>query len=161
MLHQAYADASMLSAVRQHPAAASDDELRRLLQHILEAHRFWTRLCRGLPRAVELDSSVPAPLSEVIEQFRSTHAEEIDWVNRLQQTDLDQTVESDYFPGRRITVAEALTQVCLHSQGHRAQCASRLRLLGGEPPSTDYIHWVENRPTALVFDDGFDAPPDA
>jgi uncharacterized damage-inducible protein DinB len=41
-----------------------------------------------------------------------------------------------------ITVAEALTQCVMHSQHHRGQNAARLRELGGEPPTTDYIVWL-------------------
>ena len=41
-------------------------------------------------------------------------------------------------PPLSITVAEALTQCVMHSQHHRGQNASRLRELGGEPPTTDY-----------------------
>jgi uncharacterized damage-inducible protein DinB len=37
-------------------------------------------------------------------------------------------------------------QVCLHSHGHRAQAAKMLRRLGGEPPATDFILWLANRP---------------
>jgi uncharacterized damage-inducible protein DinB len=37
-------------------------------------------------------------------------------------------------------------QICLHSHGHRAQSASRLRALGVTPPPTDYILWVMERP---------------
>jgi uncharacterized damage-inducible protein DinB len=34
-------------------------------------------------------------------------------------------------------------QICLHSQGHRAQCASKLRALGGVPPVLDYVLWIK------------------
>jgi len=57
-------------------------------------------------------------------------------------------VETPFLPGSHFSVAQALTQVCLHSQGHRAQCATRLRLLGGTPPATDFILWVKDRKPA-------------
>ncbi len=44
-------------------------------------------------------------------------------------------------PPLTITVAEALTQCAMHSQYHRGQNATRLRELGGEPPTTDLIYW--------------------
>lgn len=37
---------------------------------------------------------------------------------------------------------EALLQACLHSVHHRAQIASRIRDIGGEPPQIDYIYWI-------------------
>jgi uncharacterized damage-inducible protein DinB len=39
-----------------------------------------------------------------------------------------------------------LLQVCLHSQGHRAQAAKLLRALGGTPPMLDFILWRVDRP---------------
>ena len=44
-------------------------------------------------------------------------------------------------PPLTITVAEALTQCAMHSHYHRGQNATRLRELGGEPPTTDLIFW--------------------
>ena len=37
---------------------------------------------------------------------------------------------------------EALIQACLHSIHHRGQNATRLRELGGDPPTIDYIIWI-------------------
>ena len=51
-------------------------------------------------------------------------------------------------PGGSCSIAQAYLQVCLHSQGHRSQCASRLRALGGQPPVTDFIVWLTDRPQA-------------
>jgi uncharacterized damage-inducible protein DinB len=57
-------------------------------------------------------------------------------------------LETPFIPGRSFSVAQALTQVCFHSHGHRAQCSMRLRLLGGTPPAMDFLHWLGERPTA-------------
>jgi len=45
----------------------------------------------------------------------------------------------------KVAVREALMQVGLHGQWRRAQCASRLRVPGREPPSLDYILWIKKR----------------
>ena len=50
-------------------------------------------------------------------------------------------------PDRQTTLGEALTQVCLHSHGHRAQCATRLRMLGGRT-ATNGLHSMGERSTA-------------
>ena len=57
---------------------------------------------------------------------------------------LDELVQIPWFqdPACRIPVREALLQVALHSHGHRAQNATRLRELGGQAPTTDYIVWL-------------------
>jgi uncharacterized damage-inducible protein DinB len=46
-----------------------------------------------------------------------------------------------------VTVAEALTQVAMHTQHHRGQLMTRLKALGGQPQNVDYIIWAwKNRP---------------
>ena len=144
--HQAYADALLLMAIQRHEAASKDQELRTLLHHILIAHRFWLHLSQGLPFSVEAENVVPATLDEIITGYKETQAQENTWLERLEESDLIRTVESLYLPNRKVAVREGLMQVCLHSQWHRAQCATRLRMLGGEPPSLDYIFWVKERP---------------
>jgi hypothetical protein len=37
-----------------------------------------------------------------------------------------------------------MIQVALHSQGHRSQCASRVRALGGIPAPMDFVLWVRD-----------------
>ena len=52
-------------------------------------------------------------------------------------------------PPLTISVTEALTQCAMHSHHHRGQNATRLRELGGVPPSTDLIVWYwKGRPQA-------------
>jgi uncharacterized damage-inducible protein DinB len=144
--HQAHADASMLMAIKRHQVALIDQELRKLIHHILVSHRFWIHLSQGLPFNVEVESVVPATFDELAERFQTTQEQELAWLNQLQAVDLARVLESQYLPAGPVTVGEALTQVCLHSHGHRAQCAARLRMLGGEPPPADYILWAKNRP---------------
>src|SRR5206468_7789179 len=129
--HQACADASVIGAIRRHDAASRDLELRTKLHHILVTHRFWTRLSQGLPFVVEDESKVPDSLDPLVRQFQQTYDEVRPWLAQLQDAELTRMLESPFFEGRKYSVRDGLMQVCLHSQGHRAQCASRLRLLGG------------------------------
>ena len=147
--HQAYADASMMNAIKQHEITAQDQGIRTLLHHMLVAHRFWIHLSQGLPFVVDDERVVPESLETIMAQYRATQMLEQEWLARIEESDLSRTLESPYFPGRRICVSEALMQVCLHSQGHRSQCATRLRLLGGEPPPVDYILWLKDRPAPV------------
>jgi uncharacterized damage-inducible protein DinB len=147
--HQAYADASIINAIRRHPIAAGDRELRTLLHHILVSHRYWIHLCQGLPFSGEQEREVPDSLDPIAARFRDTHAQEREWLARINESDLSRTLESPFLPGRCIAVSAALMQVCLHSHAHRSQCATRLRILGGEPPSMDFIFWVNERPTPV------------
>jgi uncharacterized damage-inducible protein DinB len=144
--HQAWADASMMNAIKRHDAAARDPELRRLLHHVLLAHRFWVHLCQGLPFSADKERDEPESLESIAARYRETQRQEREWLDRIEESDSARTLESAYLPGRHIAVWEALIQVCLHSQGHRSQCAARLRLLGGEPPTLDFILWSKDRP---------------
>jgi uncharacterized damage-inducible protein DinB len=147
--HQAHADAAIFKAVRGHEAAAADPELRSLLHHILLAHRFWLHLILGLPFAVAEESKIPESLDEIAARYRETQAREKEWLATLQESDLSRMLESPYFPDRRVAVSQGVMQVCMHSQGHRSHAAARLRSLGGEPPPTDFIFWLKDRPSPV------------
>lgn len=140
--HKVYANTQLLTAIGSCPAAASDAELRGLLHHVLVSNRFWLMLSLGRPFAFEQETIVPSTLAALRENFEATHDLELDWLARATTADLSGVIESPRLPGHRFTVAQAMTQICLHSQGHRAQCATRLRSLGGIPPTLDYIRWV-------------------
>jgi uncharacterized damage-inducible protein DinB len=144
--HKGYANAALVKAIRQHEVAAQDVELRNILHHIILANRFWLRLILELPFAVEEESRVPESLEAIALQYRETHAQEMEWVSQVQEPDLARILETPFLPGQSCSVAQALIQVCLHSHGHRAQCATRLRLLGGTPPNMDFILWLKERP---------------
>jgi len=40
------------------------------------------------------------------------------------------------------TLAETILQVAMHTAYHRGQVAARIRELGGEPQTTDFILWI-------------------
>lgn len=146
--HQGYANAALVKAIGQHPAAAQDPELRGLLHHIILANRFWLSLSLGRPFAVEAESSIPESLDAITARYRETHEQELAWLAGVQEPDLARTLETSFLPDHRLSVAQAWVQVCMHSQGHRAQGAARLRLLGGTPPSMDFVLWLKARPAA-------------
>ena len=145
MAHKAYANSLMLSAIREHPQAATDPELLELLHHILVSNRFWTLTCLGLPFDRAQETIVPATLDALIESYDATQRDESAWMARATEPEMSRTIDSPLIPGARCTVAQAMMQVCMHSQGHRSQCAKMLRRLGGTPPMTDFILWLANR----------------
>jgi len=145
--HKGYANASLLKAIRQHEPAAQDPELRKLLHHIILANRFWLRLTLGLPFVIEEESQAPESLEAVAEQYRETHAQEMEWLAQVQEIELARVLETSFIPDFSCSVAQAMMQVCLHSHGHRAQCAIRLRKLGGTPPNMDFILWLKDHPS--------------
>lgn len=144
--HKWTANACLLKAIGQHEKAAHDEELRKLLHHVLLANRFWFSLSAGRAFVLEEESTVPQSLEGVTTNYRETCVQESEWLSHLQESDLVRSIETPYMPGQRFSLAEVLMQVCMHSHGHRAQCATRLRLLGGTPPPLDFIVWLKDRP---------------
>jgi uncharacterized damage-inducible protein DinB len=146
--HQGYANAALLRAVRSYEKAAKDEELRKLLHHIILANRFWLMLICGRAFALDHESQVPESLEILVNRYQETHVQELGWISQLQEADLARRVETPFIPGCTFSIAEAYMQVVMHSHGHRSQCAARLRLMGGKPPGLDFILWLKDRPHA-------------
>jgi len=146
--HKGHANAAMLTAVRRNPTAASDPELWELLHHILLANRFWLLTVLGLPFVHE-DEARPSPSFDALtHRYGSTQAQEATWLETATEGDLARILDDARIPNGRCSVSHALMQVCMHSHGHRAQCATLLRRHGGVPPTTDFILWLTSRPSA-------------
>ncbi len=146
MAHKWHADAAMLTAVRGNDAAAADPEIRELLLHTLLSNRFWLAQAREVPFELEIEASAPESLDALIGRYCETQGQEASCLTTASAADLARPITSHFFPGETFTVLQGLTQVCMHSQGHRAQCAKMFRRHGGVPPMTDYIIWLTNRP---------------
>ncbi len=143
--HKGYANAAVLAAVR-HSEAAADGELLDLLHHILIANRFWICAVRRVPFVGATEASVPRTVESLTAAFRATQDEELAWLSEATDADCAATLTHALMPGGACSVGDALTQVCLHSHGHRAQIAKLLRRHGVVPPQTDFIVWLTERP---------------
>jgi uncharacterized damage-inducible protein DinB len=144
--HQAWADASMLGAVRACPAAYEDEKLRQTLHHMITVQRAFLAVFVKWPLDLNAELKPPESLDVLVARFRETHPAEIAFVKGLDDASLTRVIETPWLPGAKLTLAQALMQVLLHSQSHRGQCASRLRAAGGEPPTLDFILWLKDRP---------------
>jgi uncharacterized damage-inducible protein DinB len=71
--HKSWANANLLRAFEQHPAA-EEEELRKMLHHILVSNRFWLLAILGRPFAREDEMEVPANLAGILERFKETNA---------------------------------------------------------------------------------------
>ncbi|HVG56157.1 MAG TPA: DinB family protein [Vicinamibacterales bacterium] len=151
--HKGHANAALLTAIRQNPAAASDPELWELLHHILLANRFWLLTVLGLPFVHEDEARSSPSFDALIHRYGSTQTQEAEWLETATEGDLVRMLEDALIPSGACSVSQALMQVCLHSHGHRAQCAKLLRRHGGVPPPSDFILWLASRPTLSVQDD--------
>lgn len=140
--HQAWADAAILKAVREQDGAFADEEIRKLLHHIATVQRFFLSRFTGDPFDMEQAQKAPATMEEMEKRFDEAHRGGIDYAGRLNEAELDRTIDFPRAPEFHPAIRDALMQVVMHSEHHRAQCAARLRALGAKPPATDYILWV-------------------
>lgn len=122
-----------------------DDELRKLFLHILVGNRYWLLLTLGQPFVDEAEKRIPDSHSALIARFAETEKLEMNWLTGVNPSDLDRRLQPRALPEITVTVAKAMLQAALHSQGHRSQCATRLRALGGSPPPTDYVLWLRDQ----------------
>jgi uncharacterized damage-inducible protein DinB len=144
--HKGYANAAILGAVRENPATAADGDLNALLHHVLLANRFWMLAILGRPFDAEHESRGAQSFDDLVQRFSSTQDQETTWLAGASEADLTHVLRDPRIPGGECSVAAALLQVCLHSHGHRAQVAKRLREHGTVPPTTDFITWLTSRP---------------
>ena len=144
--HKWWANASLLHAIENHPAAAEDEELRRMLHHILFSNRFWLFTILGLPFVREDEMLIPANLAGVIDRLKVTEHLESEWLSKANKSDLERMLETRTSRlGIDVSVRQAILQICMHTHGHRAQCTTRLRALGGIPPGTDFVLWIKDQ----------------
>jgi uncharacterized damage-inducible protein DinB len=143
--HKGHADAALLRAVGRHDAAASDPAIWELLHHVLLANRFWLLAILEQPFHLEDEARLSDAFDALVERYARTQAQESAWLERATEADLARSLTGPLVPGGRCSVAQAIMQVCLHSQGHRAQCAKLLRGHGVTPPATDFILWLASR----------------
>ncbi len=146
--HKGHANAALLQAIQAHPPAIADPDLLGLLHHILLANRLWLLTVLGAPFVLEDESRPSDSFEGLVERYAGMQRQEQLWLDAASETDLERTVTGPLIPGNACAIGQAFLQVCLHSHGHRAQCATRLRHLGGVPPATDFILWLTHREPA-------------
>jgi uncharacterized damage-inducible protein DinB len=144
--HQAWADAEMWRFVSATPAAESDKKVLELLNHTHAVQRFFLSAVQSEPLTRE-ELVKEIPLVKLCESFRRFHEEADRYLSKVRESHLHDPVVVPWFPEFQPRVSEVLTQVFMHSQHHRAQLATLLRQLGGDPQPLDYIVWAsKSRP---------------
>ena len=142
--HQAWSDAEHWRAIEAHTPARDDEVIRRRLHHIHLVQRLF--IWAVDERNTEFSFGKPEDF-KTFQELRSfaqgSHRLIDEYVTGLNEIRLAKPVTFSLFkdPPLTISVSEALTQSVMHSQWHRAQNATRLRELGGEPPTVDLIIW--------------------
>jgi uncharacterized damage-inducible protein DinB len=153
--HQEWADAAHWRAIGACEAAREDPAIRLLLLHIHVVQRYFMFACAD----GEGQPDVPAPedfptFAALKDYARASHRRVQAFVGALADARLEERVHIPWFkdPPLILAVREAMTQCAMHSHYHRAQNATRLRLLGGEPPGTDLIVWYSKGRPAPDWD---------
>jgi len=147
--HMEWADALIWKAVLASPAAAEDKNVRDRLMHIHMTQKaflqIWTE--QKLDRFQELTFPTTATLYQWVTPYYLELRQFLEALRDAQLTEPSPVPWAKYFvpKGREPTVTtlgETLFQVTSHSTYHRGQLNTRLRSLGVEPPSVDYIAWL-------------------
>jgi uncharacterized damage-inducible protein DinB len=154
--HLAWADASMWRSVCAVPAAEADERLIALLHHLHLVQWIYLGLWREeMPALTEAKAYRDA--AAVLDWARPYHPQAAAFIGALTDNALDRVVTFPWadqiaqrFGGAApATLRDTIAQVLFHTTYHRAQVATRVRDLGGEPALTDYIAWIwMHRPRA-------------
>lgn len=142
--HQAWADSAILKAVADQEGAYADEEIRKLLHHMAVVQRFFLSLAQARPFDMERERQVPAAAADLERLFRGAHEDGAAYTAALTDEQLSRRLNFPQMPDFHPQVRDALIQVAMHSEHHRAQIAMRLRAMGAKPPVTDYIMWVRS-----------------
>jgi uncharacterized damage-inducible protein DinB len=149
--HQAWADAEMWRYLGATPAAHSDKKVLELLAHTHSVQRFFLSAVLGEPLTRE-ELAKEIPLPDLRESYREYHVQADRFLSKMRDSHLKDVVVVPWFPDFQPKVSEALTQVAMHTQHHRAQILMLLRQSGGDPKPVDYIIWTsKNRPEPQWF----------
>ena len=148
--HLRWADDKVWQAVLALPEAEDDSRLRFLLHHIHVVQHIWLQVWTGQPVEFPEESSFES-LEAIREWGTSFHEAVGPWLREVDEARLGEAVDLPFEervtqqlgqPPEASTISDTLYQVALHSLHHRAQVTARLRELGGEPPTVDFIAWV-------------------
>jgi uncharacterized damage-inducible protein DinB len=154
--HQEWADAAHWRAIEACAAAREDSAIRLLLLHIHVVQQYFMFACGDGGGQPDNPAPEDFPTFDALKGYaRASHRRVQAFVDGLTDARLDAQVHIPWFknPPLHLAVREAMTQCAMHSHYHRAQNATRLRMLGGEPPGTDLIVWYsKGRPAANWLD---------
>ena len=147
-LYQAWADATLLASAMAEPQASHDERLLHILHHTVMVQRYFLSLFLNRSFDLEAEQKAPGSLSALAAVYSETSSEFHDCLAVQREEDLTARSVSVPFIQANPMLGEALMQVALHGQNHRGQSLTRLRELGGKPPTLDYIIWTKGRPGA-------------
>ena len=137
--HQAWADAAHWKALRENPTLGQDAEIRKRLNHILQAMKMLTTLARGGAP----DFARPQEIETIEELETAMGTAQADLIAAVESVDPDRVISLPRGPKGpfEAPAGVVLLQAITHGQHHRGQNSARMRQLGATPPMTDFIMW--------------------
>lgn len=143
--HQEWADAEHWRAFEAHPSSLGDKALFDRLHHIHLVQRFFLAIARGEDvRAMKVPAVQDFATPDALKTYaREYHRGARTFLDSADGSALKRTINVPWFqdPPLDMPIEQALLQAAMHTHYHRGQNATRLRELGGTPPTTDYIVW--------------------
>jgi uncharacterized damage-inducible protein DinB len=150
--HMAWAD-SLWFRTWAKSGFQDDPDLLQRMQHTADVQGAFLMVLRS--EEVLFPGEKPSPEFHRLRGLtRSNHEAFAAMLGALDPEAVSHTVLVPWFPGPpcHVTVAEALTQVAMHTQHHRGQLMTRLKDLGGKPQNVDYLIWAWKQRPAAVWD---------
>ena len=145
-----WADSVVWDTVVKFSKSGEDKKLKDILVHYNTVQRLYLHVWKGQPfdrnNQPELSS-----LNLILQEFKTFFKRLDEFCSDIHKYDLDKII---VFPwsGRiekilgtkpaDANLAEMILQVVVHSAHHRGQINMRLREIGGEPETIDFIAWV-------------------
>ena len=154
----AWADAVVWSAVLSSDGTRDDAAIRRTLHHVHMVQHIFLAAWQRQALSIRPETDFPT-LDALAAYAREGSTRVAAFVDGLDAVRLDEPLRepwTDQFEARWTggpaavhTLGESIAQVALHTAHHRGQVCTRLRALGVEPPTIDFIVWLwAGRPAA-------------
>jgi len=140
--HCIWSDHELWSSAESCPGALDDSTLLERFHHIHLVQYAFVSLVQG--DEVDVNRGEKLSATELREWGRSNAVTLFELASKIPDEELAEHFSVPWFkePPIELSRGEAILQACLHSVHHRAQNATRLRELGAEPPTIDYIVWI-------------------
>ncbi len=148
--HMEWADSTVWKVIQKFPESENDKKLKDILIHYNTAQRLYLNVWKGLPfdrnNQPELNS-----LNLILQEFRSYYKGLNEFSNEMDKYDLNKVIDFPWAAriekilGKKpaeANLAEMILQVAVHSSHHRGQLNKRLREIGSEPETIDFIAWI-------------------
>ena len=140
--HLRWADAMTFQALEACPAALAEGDVLERLFHTAWVAKAFAEILQGGTGSFP-PKEVPS-FEALRDLTRQAGASLQAWVDGASEADLEAPRHLPWFPDPplHLPAREALLQVVLHGQHHRAQTLTRLKQLGGKAANVDYIIWL-------------------